>query len=62
VKEFYNGKSIDEVTENVANENKEAYEQLIKVGIRVAWVQHCKRELKAAIDEQREPNYPKYPL
>ena len=62
VQSFYDGKSLEEVLADVAAEQKEAYEQLTKVGIRVAWVQQCKRELKAAIVEEREPNFPKYPL
>jgi len=62
VRNFYDGKSLEEVLADVAAEHKEAYEQLTKVGIRVAWVQQCKRELKAAIAEEREPNFPNYPL
>jgi len=46
----------------VPDENQEAYIQLVKVGIRVAWVQQCKAELKAAITEKREPSFPPYPL
>jgi len=62
VQSFYDGKSLEEVLADVDENHKEAYEQLTKVGIRVAWVQQCKRELKAAIAEEREPNFPKYPL
>ena len=62
VLEFENGKNLDELLEDVASENKTAMKQLLKVGIRVAWVQKCKAELKKAIAEDREPNYPKYPL
>jgi len=62
VQSFYDGKSLEGVLADVAVEHKEAYEQLVKVGIRVAWVQQCKAELKAAIAESREPNFPNYPL
>ena len=62
VQNFYDGKSLEEVLADVDESHKEAYEQLVKVGIRVAWVQQCKAELKAAIAEDREPNFPKYPL
>ena len=62
VQSFYDGKSLEEVLADVDENHKEAYEQLTKVGIRVAWVQQCKRELKAAIAEEREPNFPNYPL
>jgi len=62
VEEYYKGKNLDEVISDVADENKESYLQLIKVGIRVTWVQMCKNELKKAIEEQREPEFPKYPL
>ena len=62
IERFYNGESLDEIVSDVIDENKEAYLQLIKVGIRVTWVQMCKAEYKKAIEENREPNYPKYPL
>ncbi len=62
VQSFYDGKSLDEVLADVSAEHKEAYEQLVKVGIRVAWVQQCKAELKAAIAEEREPSFSNYPL
>ena len=62
VEEYYKGKNLDEVISDVADENKESYLQLIKVGIRVTWVQMCKNELKKAIEEQREPEFPEYPL
>jgi len=62
VERFYEGASLEDILSDVADENKEAYEQLIKVGIRVTWVQMCKNELKKAIEEQREPEFPKYPL
>ena len=62
VVEFENGKSFDELLSDVNDANKEAISQLLKVGIRVTWVQKCKEELKKAIKEDREPNYPKYPL
>ncbi len=62
VENFYEGKSVKDVILDVDSKHKEAYIQLVKVGIRVAWVQRCKAELKAAIIENREPNFPKYPL
>ena len=60
--EFYNGKSLEEVIADVDDGNKVAYEQLIKVAIRTKFVQDCKAELKQALSEDREPNFPKYPL
>ena len=60
--EFENGKSFDELLADVDDANKEAIAQLLKVGIRVTWVQRCKEELKKSIAEDREPNFPKYPL
>jgi hypothetical protein len=62
VKDFLAGKTIDEVISDVPDAHKEAYTQLLKTVIRVEWVQNCKAELKAAISEQREPEYPKFPL
>ena len=62
VVEFENGKSFDALLSDVEDANKEAIAQLLKVGIRVAWVQRCKAELKKSIAEDREPNYPAYPL
>ena len=59
VQNLFKGKSLDEVVADVAD--KDAYLQLIKAGIRVTWVQMCKRELKLAITENREPVYPEFP-
>jgi len=62
VVDFRNGKNIKDILKNIEDKYKEGIEQLIKVGIRVDWVQQCKKELKDALKEGREPNYPKYPL
>lgn len=62
VVEFENGKSFDELLSDVDDANKEAISQLLKVGIRVTWVQRCKEELKKSIAEDREPSYPAYPF
>ena len=62
VKDFFAGSTLDDVVADVADENKVAYTQLIKVGIRTTWVQLCKDELKKAIAENREPVYPDFPL
>lgn len=62
---YYDGQTIDEVLntiEDLTDDTREAYLQLLKVGIRVTWVQRCKSELKKAIEENREPIYPEYPL
>jgi len=59
---FYNGETIEEIIADVDDEDKVAYEQLIKVAIRTKFVQDCKLELKKAIDENKEIEYPKYPL
>ncbi|NPA64846.1 MAG: hypothetical protein GXO16_07715 [Epsilonproteobacteria bacterium] len=59
---FFGGESLESIISDVADTEKEAYEQLLKVAIRVKWVQDCKAELKAAIAEEREPNFPDYPL
>lgn len=57
---FENGRKLDDVVSDIADENKkEAYLQLIKTAIRVTWVIDCKKELKQAINEKREPEYPK---
>ena len=58
---FNDGKTFDEILVGVVDENKEAMAQLLKVGIRVSWVQACKSELKTAIAENREPVYPEFP-
>jgi len=60
--DFYNGKTIEETIKNISDENKEAYRQLVKVGIRVAWVQMCKDAYKEAIANLSKINLPKYPL
>jgi len=65
VSKYYDGQTIDEVLntiEDLTDDTREAYLQLLKVGIRVTWVQRCKSELKKAIEENREPIYPEYPL
>jgi len=62
VRNFFAGSSFDKVVEDVNEENKHAYSQLVKVGIRTTWVQLCKKELKTAIAENREPKYPEYTL
>ena len=62
VEKFYNGKSVEEVVEDVDEKAREAYSQLVKVGIRVTWVQMCKAELRRALKEEDEPKFPKYPL
>ena len=61
-KRFFEGESLENVVADVADADKEAYVQLLKVAIRVEWVQQCKAELKAAMKEEREPNFPDYPL
>jgi len=61
IQRFFDGETLDEVT-NVPEEFKISYLQLIKAGIRMAWVQNCKEELKKSIEENREPNFPKFPL
>jgi len=62
VEKFFAGSTLDEVVADIPDENKEAYLQLIKTGIRVTWVQMCKAELRKAIAENREPKFPEYPL
>ena len=62
VAEFEDGKKLEELVADIPDEDKTAISQLLKVGIRVTWVQQCKAELKKAIKEDREPNYLKYPL
>ena len=59
---FEEGKSVEALVADISDEDKTAIEQLLKVGIRVTWVQRCKEELKKSIAEDREPNYPAYPL
>ena len=62
VQNFFAGSTLDDVIADVADEDKEAYIQIVKVGIRVTWVQTCKTELRNAIAENREPVFPEYPL
>ena len=62
VQDFFNDVPLENLVDDVVDEDKEAYIQLIKVGIRVTWVQMCKQELKLAITENREPKFPEYPL
>ena len=62
IQDFFKGVALENLVEDIADENKEAYIQLIKVGTRVTWVQMCKQELKKAIAENREPEFPEYPL
>jgi len=62
IKEFFsNGVSFDELLSDVEQTQKEAVGQLLKVAIRVTWVQKCKEELRNALVEDREPNYPEFP-
>ena len=64
VEDFLKGKTIDNILNdnNVADEDIEPITQLLKLGIRVTWVINCKKELKQAISEKREPNYPRFYL
>lgn len=61
VGQLHSGKSLDEVTSDVSQESKVAYIQLIKVGIRVSWVQACKKALGEAIAQDTKPQFPDYP-
>jgi len=62
VNEFFEGKTLEELIQEFPEESKESFLQLLKLGIRVTWVQKCKKELFEAISEKRNPQYPKYPL
>ena len=62
VDRFFSGETLEAITQDVPTEVREAYLQLIKTFIRITWVQLCKSELKKAIAEGREPNFPEYPL
>ena len=62
VQDFFKGATLESLVADIADEDKEACIQLTKVGIRVTWVQMCKQELRKAITENREPEFPKYPL
>lgn len=61
--DFINGIDIEPAL-NQYNDQKirEAFVQLIKVAVRVGWVQACKQELKRAINEKREMAPPPYPV
>jgi len=61
-KRYFEGESLDSLISNIQEEDKEAYLQLLKVAIRVAWVQECKRELKKSIEDNTDPIFPRYPL
>lgn len=58
---FKKGTSLNELLSDVEDANKEAIGQLIKVGIRVDWVQMCKAELRASILAKKEAKYPEFP-
>lgn len=64
VESYLKGKAIDEILNdnNISDEDREPITQLLKLGIRVTWVINCKKELKQAISEKREPKYPKFYL
>ncbi len=40
---------------------REHYEKLLRVGIRLKWAKNCIDEMKAALAENRAPDYPAYP-
>lgn len=61
VGQLHSGKSLDEVTSDVSQKSKVAYIQLIKVGIRVSWVQACKKALGEAIAQDTKPQFTDYP-
>jgi len=62
VKAYLEGTTIEELVADLDEEDKVPAEQLLKVGIRVTWVQMCKAELALAIAEERTPVFPAYPL
>ena len=61
---FLGGDSIDKILDDndVPDEDRMSVTQLLKLGIRVTWVQRCKGELYTAIADNREPDYMEYPI
>jgi hypothetical protein len=60
--EIQSGKTLDEVLADVATKNKEGIEKLLKIAVRTSWAKKCVDEGKLAIAENREPNYPVFPI
>jgi len=63
--DFLAGVDLKECIDNQVDENdvtRYSFEQLFKVGVRIMWVQNCKKEFYKAISEKRNPVYPKFPL
>lgn len=59
---FINGIDIEKDLDQYDDKNiRAAIVQLIKVAVRVGWVQLCKQELSRAIQEKREMVPPPYP-
>lgn len=54
--------TLQDTLQQFPEEEREAWEQLIKVAVRVGWVQMVKAEYKRALQEQRLPDYPPYPF
>jgi len=55
------GKTVEEAVADLVEEMKLGVSQLVKVGIRVAWVMACKAEYHLAVAEGREMNLPAFP-
>jgi len=53
--------TLDGYVSSKPKELQEHYEKLAKIGLRLKWAKSCIDEGKAAIAEQREPNYPPFP-
>jgi len=61
VLEVQKGKKLSTVLKDVTDEQKPAFEKLVKVGLRTAWAKECIEEGLKAMAEDREPNYPAFP-
>jgi len=56
-----NGQTISKVVSSYSKINKPMVEKLIKVAIKTNWAELCVIEGKAAIEEDRDFNFPKFP-
>ena len=53
---------IEDYVATKSDDLKRHYAKLVKVGLRLKWMHLCKDEGALAISENREPNYPEYPV
>jgi len=59
---FEQEKSFEELLEDIEEEYREAFENMIKIAIKTQWAKLCIDEAKLATKEGREIIYPTYPF